>query len=683
MKPRIFIPVASLAILLSAPLQAQESVEEIVVTSHPLHENGVAQATDVLSGDELNRALATSIGTTVGRLPGVHASTFGSASTRPVIHGLGGARVRVMEDRIDTMDASVTSPDHATTVDPFMADRIEVLKGASTLLYGSGAIGGVIDVQTGRIPHGLSVDGIDGRADIRGSDNASMRSLGFRLDGMHGRFAWHVDGFDRSGDEYDIPGFAESAALRAAEEAESEGEGEEGEEGEEEAFGTLPGSQYETRGGAIGFSYIGDRVFAGIAVGAIDSDYGLPGGHGHEEEEGGAAEEEEEGNPNLLLEQIRTDLELAISDPFGPFEELAMRLGINDYEHSEIEPNGEVATLFENDAYEFRLELSHRELAGWAGQLGIQQSEREFSAVGEEAFVPPVDTRDWGAFWMIERGFGAFDLELGARGGRVRHEPTTGPDRSFSTYGISAGIVAEMSSSIVASVQLDASQRAPVAEELYSNGAHLATNTFEVGDATLDEESARNLSVTLNYTGEMVDAVFTAYRSEFNDFIFEAATGDEEDDLPVFQFTQEDANFWGAEAEVSVNLAQSEAHDVVLRLMGDWVNTRLDEGGQLPRIPGARIGVGMDVEWDAFFVSFDVLRAFTQNDNAEFEFETEGYTDLSFYAAYRSEFSDVGVEWFLQGDNLTDSEQRLHTSFIKDFAPQPGRTVTAGVRVAF
>ena len=280
---------------------SDELIEEIVVVGHPLSGEGLALPATVLSADELERKAADSIGATVGNEPGIHNSSFGAAAGRPVIHGLGGARVRVMEDRIDTLDVSVTSGDHAVTVDPFIAERVEVLKGSATLLYGSGAIGGVVDVHTGRIPHEVP-ERVNGAVDLRGSDNGDGRNGSFRLDGGGGNLAWHLDGFAREADDYEIPAFAESAMLRALEEEEEHhdedehgaddhdddeaDDHEEEEEGhhdedehadEDEVRGYLPGSGFEVRGGSVGFSFVGDRGFVGLSISGLNSEYGIPG----------------------------------------------------------------------------------------------------------------------------------------------------------------------------------------------------------------------------------------------------------------------------------------------------------------------------------------------------------------------------------------------------------------------
>jgi len=396
------------------PARKASQIEEIVVVAHPLSGEGLAQASDVLTGEELQRKLETSIGATLAQQPGIRSATFGKAVGRPVIHGLGGPRIRVMEDRIDSLDVSVTSTDHAVTIEPFIAERIEVLKGPSALLYGSGAIGGVVDIHTARIPHAIPDGGLNGGVESRYDNNTDGVATSAKLNGGSGNFAFHLDATFKDGDDYDIPGFAESERFRAQEEAEEEAEGEDGEahDEEEEVRGTLPGSAFDFESYAAGASYVADWGFVGAAISRLEADYGLPGGHGHEhegeEEEEGEEHEEEEGTPTLEVEQTRIDLELGVTNPFRGFSSLNVRLGINDYEHQEIEPDGEVATNFENDAWELRTELVF-DRENLSGAFGLQHTDRDFSAIGEEAFVPPVKSKDTGVFAVIERPFERFD----------------------------------------------------------------------------------------------------------------------------------------------------------------------------------------------------------------------------------------------------------------------------------
>ena len=670
----------SAAFLLSHTTWAESSetsIEEIVVSAHPLSAEGLAQASTILAGDELTRRASASIGDTLKRTPGVHNAEFGPAAGRPVIHGLAGPRVRVMQDRIDTLDVSVTSADHATMVDPFVAEQVEVLKGASTLLYGSGAIGGVVDVHSGRIPHEVPEE-ISGGIESRYNGNSDGQTTSFKVNGGSGSIAWHLDGTWQDGDEYEIPGFAESDAQIAAEEA----EGGEEEEEEEEVRGILPGSQYDSSNYAGGISYVHDRGFVGLSISRTEADYGLPGGHGHEEgEEGGEEEEEEEGNPVLDLEQTRIDLELGLENPFGNFEALNIRFGHNDYEHMEIEPSGEVATVFENDAWEFRSELVYA-TDNTRSAFGLQLQSRDFSAVGEEAFVPPVDRTAQGAFWVSEFNTESVQWEGGLRFDQVDYDPSVGPDTDFTTYALSIGGIVELTDVFDLSIVLDNSSRAPTTEELYSDGPHLATNAFEVGDPNLDEESATGLSATLKGAGEGWSFVATAYHTRFSDFIYEVGTGEEEDGLPVFQFLQDDADFTGLEAELDLTLTEWDSGSLSATAFFDLVEASVDVSGNdnIPRLPASRYGVGFDILTGGWTLGLEFLRVNEQDEPAPEELPTDSYVDISAFAQYEMAIGDNSLQFFLHGKNLTDEEQRNHTSFIKDFAPAPGRTVEAGLR---
>jgi len=652
-------------------------IEEMVVTAHPLSSEGLAQPTNVLEGDELNRSLAGTLGETLINQPGIHSATFGQAVGRPVIRGLSGPRVKIMEDRIDSLDVSVSSPDHATTIEPFMADRIEVLKGPSTLLYGTGAIGGVVDVHTGRIPHSVP-EALNAKVEVRGADNADQRTAAGMIQAGGGGFAVHLDGFYRDADEYEIPGFAESEALRALEEEEEEGE--EHEE-EEEAFGILPGSELEKSGGAFGLSFVGDRGFIGGSVSRYDATYGLPGGHEHEHEEG-EEEEEEEGNPILDLEQTRIDFEAGLAEPFAGAQSLNLRIGFNDYEHAEIEPSGEVGTLFENEAMEGRFEIVHLPVAEITGAGGFQFSDREYSATGEEAYVPPVDTTTWGLFYVGQRSFGMVDLEGGLRYENVSHDPQFGLTRSFDVGAASLGLISSLESGWTFALLGDYSTRAPTVEELFSDGPHLATGSYEIGDPELDKERAANVSATIQWENDSWLLAASLYYTDFTDFIYEQPTGEEEDDLPVFLWQQDDATFRGVDLEAEWRAIQWDSGEFALTAFYDQVRAKLKDGDNrnLPRIPPERWGLGARLNWIGFTFTLDYARSSDQTDIADFELPTEGFEDLRAYLGYGWDFNDSLLEIFIAGRNLTDDEQRHHTSFIKDFAPQPGRTIEGGIR---
>ena len=710
------------------------SIEEVVVTAHPLSGDGLAQPADSLSGEELNWKIAESIGATLAQEPGIHSASFGPAVGRPVIHGLDGARVRIMEDHIDALDVSANSADHAVTIDPFTADSIDILKGTSTLLYGSGAIGGVVDVHTGRIPHRVP-ERLTGKLDLRAADNGDGKRGALRLDGGFGSFAWHLDGSVRDSDDFEIPGFAESARQRALEaddhghedhdEHEEEGHEEEDHEDEdhdeeghedEPVKGLVSNSALETKSGAFGFSFVGERGFIGASVSRFETEYGLPGhshahSHGHDEdhEEEGHDEdehedeehdeheehedheehehhgEEAEGQAVLDLEQTRIDVEAALSDPLPGFRSFNLHFGINDYEHVELEDVDVIGTRFSNEAWEARAELRHNPLASWEGVLGMQISNRDYAAFGEEALTPPTETSAFGLFWVGERRFERLQLEAGLRFERVKQDPETGQGRKFSGASASLGAVLPLAQGWQATVQADYASRAPVAEELYSNGPHHATSSFDIGDPNLDDESVINVSATLAYADDRWSALATAYYTSLSDFIYQANTSEEIAELPVRPFVQNDATFAGLEVEASVVAATWSNGSLAFNAFFDRVSADIKggNGDNPPRLPPDRLGLGATFENGPLSAALDYTRAFKQTETAAYELPTDAYDDLKARLAWAVKTQGASISLFVQGRNLTDAEQRHHTSLIKDLVPAPGRTIEGGVRIMF
>lgn len=715
----------ALAVWLAAPVYAEESesggtvsrIEEVLVIGHPLSSEGLVQPHAVLAGKQLERRAVDNVGETVAGVTGIHNGSFGVAVGRPIIHGLGGPRVRMLQDRIDSLDVSVTSGDHAVTVDPLIADRVDILKGSATLLYGSGAIGGVVDTHTGRIPNQVP-DRTTGKLHVLGGDNGEGKNLSFRLDSGFGNVAWHLDGFARERDDYNIPGYVESSRLMAMEALQSHEDQHHEEEGdhaahaddeEEHAYGTVPGSGLETYGGAAGFSFVGERGFFGVSVSQLDSEYGIPGhshahdhedeqghirvgrddedehhdGDEHEGESGGHDEHGDEALPLLEMKQTRIDVEAALNEPLPGFTNANLRLGINDYEH--FEGDALHGTVFANEAWEARLELSHRNWAGWNGTFGAQYGDRAFSAIGEEAFTPPVDTRSFGVFWVGEVSFSGLQLEAGARYDWVKHKPAVGGSDSFSGLSASLGAIVPMGDIFQARLLADYSTRALAGEELYTDGPHLATSSFEIGDPDLDEEKAVNLSAILDARGNRWSVQGVLYLTEFSNFIYQRATGEEERGLAVLRFSQADATFVGLDLEVTATVAYWEDGYLNVSAFYDTVSASLDISGNdhLPRIPPQRAGLGLELRWRSFDANIDYVRVFKQNDVTDFELATDSYDDLRAYVGWTGEWSKTSLTVFLQGRNLTDDEQRLHTSIVKDLVPQPGRTIEAGFRVAF
>ena len=654
-------------------LQLDDDVEHVVVNASALEHRTLEMATpaQVLAGDALLKARGATLGETLDNQPGVSASSFGAGSSRPVIRGLGGARVQMLQDGVGTLDASTVSADHNVAAEPLTTEQIEVLRGPATLLYGSGAIGGVVNVIDRRIPE-TRKDGVEGAVELRGQTANNERSVAAALDGGSGDFAFHLNAFTRETDDIEIPGDAER--FPDAEEGEHAGE--------ELAHGTLENSSIEGDGGSIGGSWIGERGFIGIALSTYNSNYGVPGHHAHHEEVP-PVEVAEEPPVRIDLEQRRTDLKARLDDPLPGFETLKLRIGRNDYEHVELEGD-EVGTTFENAATDTRLELVHKPLAGMRGVIGVQVTDRDFTAIGEEAFVPPSTTESNALFLVEERELGKLHLEGGIRYEQQNVSPESAQPRyDDSAFSWSVGGVYELGTNWSTALSYAHAERMPSAEELYSDGPHVATQSYEIGNVNLGTETANNIDLSLRYHGDSANLNLSLYRNAVSDFIYAAATGAELDELPVFQYFQADATLQGIELAADWTFFSTEVGDWILRGFYDQTTGELDDGGDLPRIPPERLGLGLDFDSGDLRTSLDVIEVAEQNNVTAFETETDGYTLVNAGLIYRVYFGDSNADLFLRGSNLLDEDVRLHTSFLKDIAPQMGRSWQAGVRFNF
>jgi iron complex outermembrane receptor protein len=660
-----------LALLLPGAASAQVDLDELVVTGTP-HEaaaGDLAQSVTVLRAEALDRARGITLGETLASQLGVTSTYFGAGASRPVIRGLAGARVRTLEDGIDSLDVASVSDDHAVSIDPLFAEQIEIFRGPTTLLYGSGAVGGVINTVTSRIPSAVPEQPLAGAFEVRGDTAAAERSAAARLDGGGGRFAWHVDAVTRSTDDYDIPGFAELHPHEG-----------------EVPSGTLENSAVDSDAAAAGFAWFGDRAFVGVALSGFDSLYGVPGGHDHLHGDDEDEQEEREAPVRVDLSQRRIDLKSGWRFASGPFDTIDFRFGRNDYEHIELEGE-EVGTRFTNDAYEARLELVHRPFGRFSGAFGAQLTDREFAAIGAEAFVPPVDSRSYGVFAIEQLDVGEWELSFGGRLERQRHEPSNGtPSFSDEATSVSLAGVRRLRGGRSFFVNAARAQRLPVAEELYSDGPHLATRTVQMGAADLDRETARHLDIGIRKETDDFSWSVTGFLTRFADFIHLAATGEEnaETELPIFAFTQGDAELVGLEAEVFAPLTEMAGGELDLRLFADFVRGELVGGAPLPRIPPRRLGGRLQFHDERVIVGVEVTRYDAQHRVAPFEEPTPGHTLVS--ADFRwLRITDGGtqLELFVNGSNLRDVDARRHSSFVKEFVPLPGRNYSVGVRARF
>jgi iron complex outermembrane receptor protein len=611
----------------------------------PTTADDMTRPVEVLSGEKLDEAKAGTLGETVGKLPGVQSSYFGPGVGRPIVRGFDGARVQVLSDGLGSGDVSTVSADHAVSIEPFLADQIEVLKGPATLLYGSGAIGGAVNVVDGRIPDSLTDEPLQGRAELRAGTVNDERTGLVRVDGSTANFALHADAVHRETGDVDTP------------------------------LGTLGNTAIRTDSASLGGSWIGTRGFFGASASLYSTLYGIPG-------------TEDEGGVRIDMDQRRTEVRAGIDD-IGPFRSARLKMARTEYEHVELE-GSEVGTRFENTANEGRLEIVHDPIAGWNGAFGLQWGVRDFSAIGEEAFVPSTHSKDAGVFYIGNHDFGTrWRLELGARGDRneIDADAATaiGPDRTFHTASFSAGLRYNASEDLHVDLGLDRAQRAPTAEELYSNGTHVATQSVEQGQPGLDAETANRAELGVHWHAGPVDVSASIYHVQYDDFIYLADTGAIVDGLPVRQWSQGNARFNGAEGELTWHIVENASGDWDWRFYGDVVHASLaDGGGDLPRIAPSRFGSELRWENGGWRASLNAIRVDKQDRVAAFETATPGYTMVDAHVAWHFDtHNENAFEVFIDGTNLLDEEAHAHTSFLKDVAPLPGRGFAFGVRTFF
>lgn len=659
--------------LLQASVAQEHPAEEIIVTSTALRERSldIAQPAQVVSGDELRRKIASSIGESIAAEPGVSSSYFGPTASRPIIRGLGGERVLMLQNGVNALDVSSLSQDHAAAIEAVLADQIEILKGPAALLFGSGAVGGVVNVVDGRIPTLFSDDADRVAFEVRGDTALEERTGVGRVDFGGDTVRVHVDAFRRETDDVEIPDYAFSAAERA----------EHAMEAPDEPFARdlLDNSDSVTRGGAFGVSAGGKEGFVGLSWNRFDANYAIPAAHGHGEEE----PDHGEADVRIDMEQDRYDLKGERALSLGPVDRVRALAAYNHYEHRELE-GAEVGTRFEQDAYEVRVNLDHA-LAGWRGTLGAQYTSLDFAAFGEEAFTPPSQTRQTALFVFEKREADAGSLELGARVEQQSVDPEiAGEEYDATAWSVSAGGVWRIADPYSLNLHLTRSQRHPQAAELYANGPHLAIGRFEIGAPTLSQETANTIDLTLHRHGEAgVHWSAGAFYNDFDDYIHALASGLEQDGLPVFEYTQADAEFYGFEAELTLPVASAGAGELDVRLASDYVRGRLQDGGDLPQIPPLRYGVELHYERGPLHLGVDAYAYEAQRDIADGERPTGGYTMLDADASYRFIVGGGDVLIFVRGSNLLDEDARRHTSPLKEIAPLPGRSLHVGVRAEF
>lgn len=676
-----FTPVTVAALLVCQSCAAQAADATPALAEVTVKADGLARSVDelttpvsVLEGDELVQRRGANLGDTLSGEPGIQATHFGAGASRPIIRGMDGARVKVLSDGAAVQDASTVSPDHLVVTEPMLSQQIEVLRGPSALLYGAGAIGGVVNVLDQKIPTTVPKKGYEGQVELRTGTGGSGTAGAVSMTGGSGNFAIHVEGMARDAGDYRVgSGWAGGDKVE--------------------------GSHSRGKNGSVGLSWIGDSGYVGLAYTRQTAYYGLPGhnhslegchthglhlhcgAHGHDDD---GHDHGSEGHgagdvPVVDMRSERYDLRSEWRNPVAGISAVRVRGGITHYRHDEVE-DGQVATAFRNRAHDLRVEAVHAPIAGWTGVFGFETMRRRFSAEGDEAYVQPTLTRQHGVFLLEERRFGAFSAEAA-----LRHDWQTvdaqDDDLHRSHRGTSASLGGgwNFAPGYRLTAHVTSASRLPTAEELYARGLHMATSTYELGNPDLRAERSQNIDVGLARTAGDTTFAVNLYRNRIKNYIY-GRTVDELEGLQLLQYSQQTATFTGLEAK----LQQKINANWRATLWGDVVHARLADGSHIPRLAPARVGLRLAGQWQHWRTEAEWMLVKRQNTVADFETQTPGYGMLNWRVSYHGQSSD-GSPWqvYLRLNNLTNKLAYAHTSFIKNAAPLQGRSVTVGVVKSF
>ena len=639
-------------------------IDNVSVTGNPL---GVASddmvvPVSVLRGRELSLRRQSTLGETLNGIPGVTATQFGPNASRPVIRGLDGERVHIMQNGVGILDAGSLSFDHAVAVDPLVIEQIDVVRGPAALLYGGSAVGGVVNAIDHRIPK-ESLNGMTGRAEAQFGGPDNTRNGAAVMDVGNGTFAVHVDAYTRETSNLDIPGYAVSKRKSLADGTPRDAKGK----------GKLNNSAALANGGALGAAWTFDSGYLGISYSSMNNHYGVV----------------NEDDVRIDMNQDRWEVAGEVRELRGPVQKVKLRLAHTDYQHVEVE-GGEVGTTFNNRGMEGSLEATHVPWAGVNGVVGYQFQNTRFQALGEEAFVPDVVTQTQSVYVYEELPIDKHKITFGARMGdtsvnsRASANPAFQQDFSnrFNPNSLALGGLYTINDAWSATANLSHNERAPSYFELYANGKHVATNQFEVGNANLDKEISNGIDAQLKWKSRGNSITLGAYATRFQNFIglFDTGATDIPSGLAIANFQAVPALFTGLEMEGKFALND----EWTLKVRGDYVHAKDTRHNEyLPRISPLRLGGGLDYRLGAWNARVDVLHAFKQNDVAENELKTDGYTNLSALIAYKLPVKSYHVEVFAKANNLLNEEIREHASFLKDISPSGARSVLIGARADF
>ena len=674
------LAVASVSVFAAENEQAT-TLDTIRIKAHPLEQTSkdFAVADTVVDQKRLAQGAVT-IGEALSGETGISSNQFGAGSSRPVIRGQDGPRIKILQNSSENIDVSTLSPDHAVTVDPALAKQVEVIRGPSTLLFGAGTVGGLVNVTDSKLPTAMPEKGYEGNATLRyntGSDE-KLATAGVTL-GLGDQVALRVEGLKREANDYIAPDYVH--------------------EGEKERRVDNTFAKGQTVN--VGLSWIYDRGFTGISYSNRQDQYGLP-GHSHEYESChlhglslhcGEHDHDEDGHdhddhdhdhaheagPWIDLKSERYDVRTELDDPFAGFKKLRAQASYTDYQHDEIEEDT-ISTRFKNKGYDGRLELVHNPLGAWEGVIGTQYGQQKLELTGEEAFLAPNTTKKWSVFALEHAQLNDVHVELAARVDQQKIDIDDSSKKDFdgSAFSVSGAANWEFAPNYKLSLVTSHQERLPLAQELYADGGHFATNTYELGNDQLSKEKSNNVELGFHYDDNTFDYHVHVYHNWFDDYIY-AQTLDRYKDFRLVQYAQDKAKFYGAEAEAGYQISPI----YKLSVFGDYVRGKIDNDNA-PRVPAGRLGTKLNADFDDHWSgSAEYYHVFQQDKIAAYETDSQSYNMLNLGVAYSGNYSNVSdYRVFLNANNLLDDQVYQHASFLSTI-PQVGRNFSVGVNFSF
>ena len=672
------LAVASVSVFAAENEQAT-TLDTIRIKAHPLEQTSkdFAVADTVVDQKRLAQGAVT-IGEALSGETGISSNQFGAGSSRPVIRGQDGPRIKILQNSSENIDVSTLSPDHAVTVDPALAKQVEVIRGPSTLLFGAGTVGGLVNVTDSKLPTALPEKGYEGNVGLRyntGSDE-KLATAGVTL-GLGDQVALRVEGLKREANDYIAPDYVH--------------------EGEKERRVDNTFAKGQTVN--VGLSWIYDRGFTGISYSNRQDQYGLPGHsheyeschlhglslhcgeHDHDEDEHDDHDHDHahEAGPWIDLKSERYDVRTELDDPFAGFKKLRAQASYTDYQHDEIEEDT-IATHFKNKGYDGRLELVHNPLGAWEGVIGTQYGQQKLELTGEEAFLAPNTTKKWSVFALEHAQLNDVHVELAARVDQQKIDIDDSSKKDFdgSAFSVSGAANWEFAPNYKLSLVTSHQERLPLAQELYADGGHFATNTYELGNDQLSKEKSNNVELGFHYDDNTFDYHVHVYHNWFDDYIY-AQTLDRYKDFRLVQYAQDKAKFYGAEAEAGYQISPI----YKLSVFGDYVRGKIDNDNA-PRVPAGRLGTKLNADFDDHWSgSAEYYHVFQQDKIAAYETDSQSYNMLNLGVAYSGNYSNVSdYRVFLNANNLLDDQVYQHASFLSTI-PQVGRNFSVGVNFSF